>query len=106
LKKIVFITPGDAEFGFSLTGTEQRIADEAGLMTILKDTAVDPDTGLIIIDERLMNSDNEEMMKDMERSWHGILLVLPSPEWAGAEIEDYASRLIRRAIGYHVRLNI
>jgi vacuolar-type H+-ATPase subunit F/Vma7 len=106
LKKIAFITPGDAEFGFRLTGTEQHIAVEGNFMTILKDTAADPDTGLIIIDERLMNSENEKSMKDMERTWHGILLVLPSPERAGAEIEDYASRLIRRAIGYHVRLNI
>jgi hypothetical protein len=32
--------------------------------------------------------------------------VLPSPERAVEEIEDYASRLIRRAIGYHVRLKI
>jgi len=106
LKKIAFITPGDAVFGFSLTGTDQYIADEGSLMTILKDTTADPDKGLIIIDERLISSENEEKMKDIERSWQGILLVLPSPERAGAEIEDYASRLIRRAIGYHVRLNI
>lgn len=106
MKKIVFITPADAEFGFRLTGTDQHIADKGNLMTVLKDTAADPDTGLIIIDERLMSSETEGMMKDIERSWHGILLVLPSPERAGAETEDYASRLIRRAIGYHVRLNI
>ena len=106
MKKIAFITPGDAEFGFRLTGTDQHVADEGSLMTILMRTLADPDTGLIIIDERLLQSENEEKVKDMERSWHGILLVLPSPERAGAEIEDYASRLIRRAIGYHVRLNI
>jgi vacuolar-type H+-ATPase subunit F/Vma7 len=106
LKKIAFITPGDAEFGFRLTGTDQYIADKGNFMNVLKGTAADPDTGLIIIDERLINSENEALMKDIERSWHGILLVLPSPERAGAEIEDYASRLIRRAIGYHVRLNI
>ncbi|MEW6601618.1 MAG: V-type ATP synthase subunit F [Nitrospirota bacterium] len=106
MKKIIFITPADAEFGFRLTGTEQLISDETGITAALRKTAADPDTGLIIIDERLINSESEGMMKEMERSWHGILLVLPSPERAGAEIEDYASRLIRRAIGYHVRLNI
>jgi vacuolar-type H+-ATPase subunit F/Vma7 len=106
LNKITFITPGDAEFGFRLTGTEQYVADKGNLMTVLKGAAADPDTGLIIIDERLISSETEGIMKDIERSWHGILLVLPSPEHAGAEIEDYASRLIRRAIGYHVRLNI
>lgn len=106
MKKIAFITPADAEFGFRLTGTDQYIADKDNLIVVLKGVAADPDTGLIMIDERLIDSETEEMMKDIERSWHGILLVLPSPERAAAEIEDYASRLIRRAIGYHVRLNI
>jgi V/A-type H+-transporting ATPase subunit F len=42
----------------------------------------------------------------MEHGWAGILLVLPSPEKLPAEVEDYAARMIRRAIGYHVRLNV
>jgi len=36
----------------------------------------------------------------------GILLVLPSPVKPPAEVEDYAARLIRRAIGYHVRIKM
>ena len=106
MKKIVFITPGDAEFGFKLTGSDQLIADEENLITILKNAIIKPDTGLVIIDERLINSGNEEKLREAERTWQGILIVLPSPERPKAEIEDYASRLIRRAIGYHVRLKI
>ena len=105
MKRIAFITPADAEFGFRLTGADQYITDEGNLMNILKRAVKDPETGLIIIDERLISS-SEEKLKEIEQAWHGILLVLPSPERPGAVIEDYASRLIRRAIGYHVRLNI
>lgn len=106
MKKIIFITPADAEFGFSLTGAGQYVADEVHVTDVLKSAMDEPDSGLIMIDERLVNSGTEEEIKEMERAWHGILLVLPSPERPVAEIEDYASRLIRRAIGYHVRLKI
>ena len=106
MKKIIFITPEDAEFGFELTGAVQCIADKKSFIPILKGATADPDAGLVIVDERLVSSSNEEKMREIEHAWHGILVVLPSPERPEAEIEDYASRLIQRAIGYHVRLNI
>jgi V/A-type H+-transporting ATPase subunit F len=106
MKKIVFITPEDAEFGFDLTGADQLLADEENMISLLKNIIVKPETGLVIIDERLINSENEEKMREAERAWSGVLVVLPSPERQEAVIEDYASRLIRRAVGYHVRLKI
>ena len=66
----------------------------------------DPDNGLVIIDERLVQNSVEERIREREEGWPGILLVLPSPEKLPPEVEDYAARLIRRAIGYHVRLNV
>lgn len=106
MKNIVFITAQDAEFGFQLAGTEQYISDGKNLMALLKDIMQKSETGLIIIDERLIDVDTEEKLRVAERLWNGVLIVLPSPERPEAEIEDYASRLIRRAIGYHVRLHI
>jgi V/A-type H+-transporting ATPase subunit F len=106
MEKIIFITPKDAEFGFKLTGASQYMADDGNVITVLKNVILEIDTGLVIIDERLINSSNEEKLREAERAWKGILVILPSPERPGAEIEDYASRLIRRAIGYHVRLKI
>ena len=47
-----------------------------------------------------------ERLREIEHAWQGILLVLPSPERPEVEIEDYAVSLIRRAIGYHVRLRV
>ena len=46
------------------------------------------------------------LLRELEQAWNGVLLVLPSPEKPPAEVEDYAARLIRKAIGYHVRLNV
>jgi V/A-type H+-transporting ATPase subunit F len=106
MKNIAFITVQDAELGFNLAGTDQYVSDEKNLIAILKNIIQKPDTGLVIIDERLINPYNEEKLREAERIWYGVIIVLPSPERQTAEIEDYASRLIRRAIGYHVRLHI
>jgi V/A-type H+/Na+-transporting ATPase subunit F len=63
------------------------------------------DVGILVIEEQLAKAIPENRLRVMEEEWHGILLVLPSPEGFGGE-EDYAERLVRRAIGYHVRLRI
>lgn len=106
MKNIVFITARDAEQGFRLTGLAHYVAEceEAG--GVLDTLIEDPDNGLIVIDERLLLNGIEERMRELEGKWNGILLVLPSPEKVPPEAEDYAARLIRRAIGYHVRLNV
>lgn len=106
MKKIAFMTPADAEFGFGLAGVSQYIAAQKDAEETLKKITADPDTGLIIIDERMIEGIGEEKMREIEKRWHGIILVLPSPVKPPAEVEDYAVRLIRRAIGYHVRLQL
>jgi len=105
VKKVVFITPDEARFGFSLSGVVQEcVAPEEAEQT-LRQAVTDPDNGVVVIDERLLAGIDEEHFREMEERWYGILLVLPAPG-KGEEVEDYALRLIRRAIGYHVRLQV
>ena len=112
MKKIVFITPPDAAYGFSLAGVPQCAVAAPEAEDTLRTTMSDPETGLIVLDERLITSAQAgqgvpaEYLQDLERGWHGILLVLPAPIKPPEEVEDYAARLIRRAIGYHVRLKL
>ncbi|MHB8881727.1 MAG: V-type ATP synthase subunit F [Thermodesulfovibrionales bacterium] len=106
MKKITFITPADAEFGFGMTGVTQHIASPEHAEDTLLRAMSEPDTALIILDERMMLPIGRETLKKMEERWQGILLVLPSPKKPSAELEDYAIRLIRRAVGYHVRLKL
>jgi V/A-type H+-transporting ATPase subunit F len=106
LKEIVFITPPDAEYGFSLTGVTQYSVNAEESEDMLKKIMADPDTGVVVVDERLIKDIPEERLKRMEEGWQGVLLALPAPERAGIEVEDYAVRLIKRAIGYHVRLSV
>lgn len=105
MKEIVFITPYDARYGFSLSGIPQHEVSPAEAEELLLQVMAEPDSGVVVIDERLVAGIGEERFREMERRWYGILIVLPAPE-KGAEAEDYALRLIRRAIGYHVRLQL
>ncbi len=107
MKKIVFITPADVDPGFGLAGVAQYNASPGETEELLRKVMSDPDTGVAVVDERLATALDEERFREMERRWFGILLVLPSPEGAGGEtMEDYARRLIRRAVGYHVRVRL
>ncbi len=106
MKQIAFITPPDVEYGFKLSGVTHLIAEAEEAKNTLKEAMDEPDFGLLIIDERLIAAITEERLRDLEQAWNGILLVLPSPQKPPAEVEDYAARLIRRAIGYHVRLQV
>lgn len=106
MKKIVFITPPDARHGFTLAGAIQHTARPEEAEALLLQVMAEPDTGVVVIDERLVQGMEEERLREMERRWYGILIILPAPERVGEEIEDYALRLIKRAIGYHVRLQL
>jgi vacuolar-type H+-ATPase subunit F/Vma7 len=112
MKKIAFITPPDAKYGFGLAGVPQYAVEPSATGEALKKAVEDPENGLVILDERLVGAGreagglSEERMHELEQTWHGILLVLPSPVKPPPETEDYAARLIRRAIGYHVRLKL
>jgi vacuolar-type H+-ATPase subunit F/Vma7 len=106
MKKVIFITPPDVKYGFSLTGVSQHTAGTDEAEDTLQKMMAESENGLIIIEERLISGMTEERLRELEQAWRGILLVLPSPEKPPAEIEDYAAHLIRRAIGYHVRLKI
>ena len=104
MKKIVTITPPDAAHGFALAGVKQLVRTPQEMDATLLELAGDPATGVIIIDERLVAGPAQRRIGDMERRWPGLVVVLPAPGKPQRPEEDYLLRLIRRAIGYQVRL--
>ncbi len=106
MKKVIFLTPPDVKYGFSLSGVSQHVVETDEAEETLKKLMAEAENGLVIIEERLISGMAEDRLRELENIWHGILLVFPSPVKPLSEVEDYAARLIRRAIGYHVRLKI
>lgn len=106
MKKIVFLTPPDARYGFNLTGVEQRVVEPSEAMEAMLTTTRDSTVGVVLIDERLLDAATQKLLGELERRWTGVVVVLPAPEKAAKTGEDYAAQLIRRAIGYQVRLSL
>jgi len=105
MKRVVFITAPGSEYGFGLAGVMHYTCKPEELEEKLREEMGRVDVGILVIEEQLAKVIPENLLRVMEEGWHGILLVLPSPEGTGRE-EDYAESLVRRAIGYHVRLNV
>jgi len=88
MKKVAFITPTDVEYGFKLAGIPQHAVEARELEETLKLIMAEPDNGLVVIDERLINGVTEDRLRELEHGWHGILLVMPSPIKPPADVED------------------
>jgi len=105
VKGIVVITPRDATHGFALAGVRQLNATADTTPAALHELSRDPATGVVIIDERLVSRPLREQIRVLEERWPGLVVVLPAPLRAKVAEEDYVLQLIRRAIGYQVRLS-
>lgn len=103
MKRIVAITPPDAAGGFASCGARQHAPLPGGAAQALQTALADPENGVVILDERLLAEVGEEQVRRLEERWPGVLVVLPAPTAAGGA-EDYAVQLIRRAVGYHVKV--
>lgn len=104
MKKVVFITPEDAQYGFRLAGVRQIVTSVEEAETVLSEVLSDKETGIVVLDERLSRNIDMEKLRSVEERWFGLFLILPAPEKPVTGVEDYAIEMIRRAIGYHVRI--
>jgi V/A-type H+-transporting ATPase subunit F len=104
MSKVVFITPEDARYGFNLAGATQVIAAGPDCAATLRQVTGDPGVGLIFLDERLRQHLEAEWLAHFEKTWPGMLVVLPGPARLAVPEEDYAMQLIVKAIGYQVQL--
>jgi len=105
MKRVVFITPDDLPHGFAAAGFEQQLTSGVEALATLLAVVADADVGVVIVDERLLATIDESALDRIRQRWAGILLVLPAPTGATEVGEDYLQLLIRRALGYHIRIN-
>ena len=106
MSEVVFITPEDARYGFSLAGSMQFTVAEEKAEELLRQTMADSDVGVVVIDERLIKAIDIKRFSELEANWRGLLVTLPAPKRGAEGEEDYLQRLIKRALGYHVRLQL
>lgn len=104
---LLIITGRGFGAGFRMAGFECIEAgmddDVSGLLLRLQ---AEGEYGLIAVDERLLVATSEAVMKRIERRSTPVIMPINLPEKWGEEgiAETAAMRLIRRAIGYQIRL--
>lgn len=103
MNRIVVLTPADADNGFACCGAIQHAVAPGRVAETLVRALDEAKSGVVILDERLVEEVGEDMLHSLEQHWSGVLVVLPPPGGSRAG-EDYAMRLIRRAVGYQVKV--
>jgi len=93
--------------GFRLAGLavdEVVNPKDAGERLVL--AAAQPGTGILLVEQALLDAVPEQTRHEIERRAVPILVPVPAPAWLGGTsgAEDYILELLRRAIGYRVRL--
>lgn len=102
----VIASPGIAT-GFRLAGfavDEVSSAREAFDRFVV--ALAQADLGILLIEQRLLDALPAAVRRDAERRPVPVLVPIPSPAWAGRkdDAENFILELLRRTIGYRVRL--
>lgn len=102
---VVIASPG-LSAGFALAGIPvfQAVDGDDAARQIQR--AVDEaKAGVVIIDEPLYRELSEDLRRILERSTLPLVIPVPGPDWtAKSSAHEYIVEILRRAIGYRVRL--
>lgn len=93
------------EPGFALASLRARTAAPGGAAGALEELAEEPRTGVILVQSDLYDAAAGPVLWRLERQTIPVILPFPGPRWtARPSAEEYVVELLRRAIGYRVRL--
>lgn len=106
MKKILVLAPAQPVSGFAIAGVVAREVVATPLPQLLDAAVGDSSVGVLAIDERLIDPPAQERIREIERHWRGAVVIVPAPGPSAKPADDYARRLIRRAIGYQVRVQL
>ncbi|MGE5623591.1 MAG: V-type ATP synthase subunit F, partial [Methanocella sp.] len=95
-------------YGFQLAGVQVRVADDVRearqqLVSLINDDQV----GLIALDDALMEAVDNPLRERLDRVYRPVLIPIPSHRSAAEVSEErrqYIRHLIRRAVGFDIRL--
>lgn len=91
--------------GFELAGFSPTTAGPESAAAALESTARAEGTAIILLQSDLYEAAAGPALRRLERAAHPVVLPFPGPRWTERPAADtYVVELLRRAIGYRVRL--
>jgi V/A-type H+-transporting ATPase subunit F len=100
------ITRRGEGLGFTLAGVPVEEVEEEAVAERLKALLDDPGLGVVAVEEGLLRRIPEHLLQRVDRRGIPVLLPFALPKrWKEAGWgEEYVARVIRQAIGYHVKI--
>lgn len=101
------ITFPDTSAGFRLAGIEvKEVTEDQDIQVLLHSLVEGGDYGLLAVEERLLAKVPDEILRRIRKKGIPVIVPIDTPRsWHGeAERETYIIRLIRKAIGYQVKI--
>jgi vacuolar-type H+-ATPase subunit F/Vma7 len=101
---LIVITRPGLSAGFELAGVHViPVPDSSAAAHEVERIGETP--AVVIIDESLYRDLPEEMRRSLSRSAVPVVIPVPGPDWTAASTaHEYIVEILRRAIGYRVRL--
>ncbi len=105
LSLTVAVRPGDA-LGFRLAGATVEEVPPGGEPAAFRRLLADPHTGVLAVEEELLQAAPERLVRRARERGLPVILPFALPRRVGEEGRGraYVAALIRRAIGYGVKL--
>lgn len=107
MSKLLVITYPDTSLGFKLAGVEvEEVKEDEDITDILNDILKTGDYGLLVVEEKFLAKVDEGVLKRIRKTGIPVIVPIDTPKsWqTESEMESYIARLIRRAIGYQVKI--
>jgi vacuolar-type H+-ATPase subunit F/Vma7 len=105
-QRLVVIASQGLSGGFALAGVpvfEATSGADAALQ--IEHLAETEGAGIVLIDEPLYRDIPEEIRRGLQRSALPVVIPVPGPDWTSeASAHEYIVEILRRAIGYRVKL--
>lgn len=106
-REVRIIAAPDAARGFELAGLTTAIATDGDTArALLEDFLRQQDVGVVLVDDRFYAALPDELRAELARRPLPLVVPFPRPRWGEAleAAEAYVVELLRRAIGYRVKL--
>jgi vacuolar-type H+-ATPase subunit F/Vma7 len=105
-ERLAVITSPGLSAGFALAGvTVFEATDSIDIVKLIHQLVNDLNAGVILVEETLYRDLADEVRRGLQRSIFPVVIPVPGPDWtAESTAHEYIMEILRRAIGYRVRL--
>jgi len=107
MNKVLVITYSDIAVGFRLAGVDVITPrKDKEISDLLEECLNHNEYGLVAVEEAFLSNLNEWTRKKLDKAGKPIIVPISTPQkWARKEAADtYLTRLVRKAIGYQIKL--